>query len=242
MVCGIYQDMADDGKCLPPYPKLSPRLYSVVEIALRKAWEIVTADRNAAAIWKTADEDSLTLMVFEVLKDTLWQKRIIPGFDSEIFSTINREPKIRNCDGMHPDKMPDLLIEFREIPTNVRASQYGIYIECKPVDACHSVARHYCAKGIHRFLVGDYAWAMQDALMVGYASTSRSMEKHLVPKMVGYPPDHFTSSAKACRSNRSKEDSVAEQTLITTHSRNFVYQETGEASPEITLRHLWLKR
>ena len=31
-------------------------------------------------------------------------------------------------------------------------------------------------------------------------------------------------------------------TIVSRHRRNFHYRETGETAPEITLRHLWLRR
>lgn len=241
MRCDIYQDLVADTLRSPPYPKISARVYAVVELALKEAWSIVTADRSPTAPWRTAREDSLTLMLFEVLKDTIWQQQKVPGFNNEIFSGIQREPKVRNFDGKHPDKMPDLLIEFREIPSEVRASQYGIFIECKPVDATHSVHGHYCDKGIRRFLTGDYAWAMQDALMVAYASDKRTIREHLWPHVTTTTPAPFTSSALPVPCRHSKEDSLAGQTFVTTHPREFNYLETGAAAPEITLRHLWLK-
>jgi hypothetical protein len=50
-------------------------------------------------------------------------------------------------------------------------------VECKPVDRNHPISSCYCKKGLVRFVNGDYAWAMQDALMVGYATERYSFTK-----------------------------------------------------------------
>ena len=41
----------------------------------------------------------------------------------------------------------------------------------------------YCDEGIHRFVRGDYAWAMQDAMMVGYVRDGYTIASHLAPAM-----------------------------------------------------------
>ena len=43
-------------------------------------------------------------------------------------------------------------------PQRVRPSQYGIFIECKPVDVDHPLVAHYCDKGILRFVRGRLCW------------------------------------------------------------------------------------
>ena len=40
----------------------------------------------------------------------------------------------------------------------------------------------------------------------------------------------------------SKADSVSEAAHVSKHGRTFKYQETKQAAPAITIRHLWLKR
>lgn len=226
----------------PPHEKLSPRLFWVVEAALRKAWEIVTTDRAPGAAWRTAKEDDLTLLVLETLADTVWHRKMIEGFDNKVFSTPNREAKIRNFDGHKPDKMPDLLIQFVNPPSNAKPSQFGIFIECKPVDAAHAVGTHYCGKGILRFIQGDYAWAMQEGIMLAYAASGYDIAKKLCPHVTASARGSFASSTTVGRCPKSVVDPIAEQTLISTHPRTFNYFENRKAAPPIELRHIWLKR
>jgi hypothetical protein len=240
---GMYTATQD--QWAPPHEELSPRLFWIVEAALRKAWEILTSDSAPAAGWRIAKEDDLTLELFEVLKDIVWQRKMIPGFNNTVFSTINREPKVRNYNREHPDKMPDLLIEFADIPSNVRASQAGIFIECKPVDIDHPVGTHYLGKGIARFVNGDYAWWMRDAIMLGYAAEGYTIEKKLIPRLSPKSKaakDAFTTAEDPVCCPQSISVSSSEKTWISKHFRTFTYCETHRAAPEITLRHVWLRR
>ena len=231
------------GRVTLPHPKISLRVHLVIESSIRKAWELVTTQPRAEFNYKTAKEDPLTLELFERLKDQVFNKGLINGFDRSIFSSINREPKVRNFDRSHPDKMPDLLIEFIDCPADGIPSQHGLFIECKPVDAAHSVGSEYCDKGLIRFIRGDYAWAMQNSMMLGYAAPTHSIAdkfpKALNSKKRKYPLNVLT---KPTPSLHSQTDSIAQVVVTTTHQRDFRYVETSNKAEAISIRHLWLKR
>lgn len=226
----------------PPHAKLSPRLFWVVEAALRKAWEMVTSDTAATAAWRTELEDKLTLRLMETLTDTVWHRRVIPGFDNAVFSTPNREAKVRNFNGCRPDKMPDLWLQFASIPSDAKPSQFGIFIECKPVDNAHPVGTHYCGKGIIRFIQGDYAWAMQEGIMLAYAASGYDTERKLLPHISAKKSGQYAATENPVRCPKSSEDCLAERSLISTHKRDFAYCENRRRAPNIKLRHIWLKR
>ena len=48
------------------------------------------------------------------------------------------------------------------------SSQDALFVECKLVGKAHPVGSFYCNKGISRFVDGDYGWAMQEGMMLGY--------------------------------------------------------------------------
>jgi hypothetical protein len=131
-----------------------------------------------------------------------------------------------------------MMVELVDRPEGVRPSQDGIFVECKPVDAAHPLPACYCDEGIHRFVCGDYAWAMTEAMMVGYANSDEVPADKIGPaldarKDVVLPID----VAIACP-HSPKEQAVA----ITKHHRSFSYLENGQQAPDISLRHLWLCR
>ncbi len=104
-----------------------------------------------------------------MLLDDIYDSGQVEGFDSTLISKGTREEKIRNFNGEHLDKMPDMV--FGIIGRHVfMRTQDGIFVECKPIDASHTAGVHYCDKGIIRFVRGDYAWCLVSALMVGYAA------------------------------------------------------------------------
>ena len=168
----------DDGIRLP-HPPLSLRSHLVIEAALCAAWELMTNRGRLGFDLQTANEDTITLELHERLYDEIFNKGVVAGFDSDVFASVHREPKVRNFNGSHPDKMPDLFVDFIDRPAGVMNSQHGLFIECKPVDRKHPAGSAYCDEGLIRFVRGDYAWAMQSAMMVGYARDGYS----LVPKL-----------------------------------------------------------
>ena len=64
--------------------------------------------------------------------------------------------------------MPDLVFNLKRNHQSVLSSQDRVFIECKCIDKDKPLGTYYCKKGINRFITGDYAWAMQEALMVAY--------------------------------------------------------------------------
>jgi hypothetical protein len=165
----------------------------------------------------------------------------VDGFDRELFTTVTRETKLRTFDGRSLDKMPDLLVGLVGRDSFRPRSQDWLFIECKPVDVDHAVGTHYCDKGLIRFVKGEYAWAMQEAMMVGYAREGYTIALKLEEALrkrgdniptVGYP--------RTCP--RSKTTQFSEAVQISTHGRTFHYVETGTAAPPIIIRHLWLMR
>src|ERR1039457_5375387 len=237
MAVGFYDDL---GWHVLPYPRISLPVLLVVENALCAAWELLRIDARAGFNLLTASEDAITLELHEALFDRVFNSGVVEGFDSGLFATVEREPKIRSYDYGHLDKMPDLLVLLVGRPPGVRNTQDGLFIECKPVDSKHAVRGHYCDKGLIRFVQGDYAWAMPNAMMVGYAKEGYTVSAKLIPTLQGWPPGGPNSVPRACP--HSKGSSISEVVHLTKHARRFQYLETKQPAPEITIRHLWLRR
>ena len=164
---------------------------------------------------------------------------VVPGFTPDVFC-VSREAKYSSFDGTHLEKMPDL--HFRVLRNEVSLpSEDGLFVECKPVDREHPAGRDYCNKGIIRFVNGDYAWALSEAMMVGYASPGYSLPDKLSDAI------SQRKTALKTRGNAEKCDDCAasgycQHSHITVHERDFVYPQTNSRAPRITLRHVWLNR
>jgi hypothetical protein len=74
----------------------------------------------------------------------------------------------------------------RELPDPgpvVESAHDALFVECKRVDKTHAAGSKYCEDGLCRFVDGDYAWAMEEGLMLGYSRHGRTIAKHLLPVM-----------------------------------------------------------
>ena len=233
---GFYRD-----EVVLPHKPLPLAVFLVVEEALRISWGRLKAHPHPRHDIPTATEDEVTHDFYEVVYDEVFSKGIVEGFDEEHFTVVTREKKVRNYDGTNLDKMPDMLVGIAGRNDVYRNSQDWLFIECKPVDANHTVGVHYGAKGIARFIRGDYAWAMTSALMVGYASLGYTIDPKLI-ETLEVRAEEFKVRRKPVPCRRSPAVSYAEKVHITQHERTFDYVETGQPAPPIKLRHLWLSR
>ncbi len=223
-----------------PHPPIRLAYLLVVVEALVKAWEILRERPRTGFDLLAAQENTVTSELREVLCDIVLNCDLVPGFNRKLF-VVNREPKFSTFDRGCPDKMPDLCINLIDRPQVRVLSHDGLFIECKPVDADHSVGKHYCGMGMIRFVNGDYAWAMQEAMMVGYVrgdyKISPKLEVALKDRADTIPTDSYPQCCP-----HSKATQFSEPIHVSIHGRAFTYLETNTAAPPIAIRHLWLRR
>ena len=217
-----------------PHPKIPQRTILLLCQVIKRAWRLLEEMPPSNFILQSADEDTITQVLTEIIENRLRKNGDVDGFNRALFGKVTREPKITNVDKKHPDKMPDIFFDLKRDQLPVLSDQDGLFVECKPVDRKHPILSCYCQKGLVRFVNGDYAWAMQDALMVGYAKESYSFKK-LASVLEGGKKsaplrtiDHFVVVAHAIyRSN---------------HKRGFEWPESRGQACEISVAHLWLPR
>jgi hypothetical protein len=239
MAYGFYRDEAAE----LPHKPIPLAIFLVAEEALRVAWQRLKGRKPSRIDIQTATENKVTHDFYEVICDEVFNKGLVDGFDTERFIIVPREGKFRSFDGSHLDKMPDLIIGVTGRDP-YRRSQDWLFIECKPVDAHHTVGVHYGAKGIARFIRGDYAWAMTSALMVGYTSPGYTIKPKLVETLasIGGRGKEFEVLQVPKPCGKSTATAFAERVHSTKHGRTFCYVENGKQAPPIKLRHLWLSR
>jgi len=223
-----------------PHPAISLAVFLVVENGIRATWDLMrNKPRNGFDLLR-ADEDTVTHELYERLYDEVFGKNIVDGFGRELLTAVSRESKLRTYNGASLDKMPDLLFGLADRPGVFRRTQDWLFVECKPVDPNHSLATHYCGKGIIRFVRGEYAWAMTSALMIGYARNGYTISPRLSEALKKSATIQTLDYPHRCRKSTSGPN--AEIVQITSHSRMFTYVETNNAAGAIMIRHLWLKR
>lgn len=219
------------------YPKATLR---IVERAIAEAWRIIRDHPQGDFDIQTADEDRITLELTNCLMDNVLVSGVVDGFTDDLF-VVGREGKFPSFDGAHLDKMPDLNIWIkRDVPQSLPSND-RLFVECKPVGRDHPVGVAYCNKGIARFVNGEYAWALTQGMMVGYASPGYTLPGKLRDAIgTRCAALRTTGNVQACPKGQAQ--GYTQQVCVTVHRRGFRYPHMRTKVPDITLRHLWLNR
>lgn len=225
-----------------PHPRLGLPVILIIRRVLLRAFELLREQHyNLAA----ATEDQVTAALRSTIENRLRQSGEVSGFNRRSFETVIRQGQWANCDGTRLTKTPDLFFKLRddELESRPVLSEFeGLFIEAKPVDSTHSAGSKYCDDGLIRFVRGDYAWAMQEAMMLAYVRDGRTIAGHLIPEMA--KADRLTSLGtvlppEACRAPSAAACSEAEAVHISQHRRNFPWPDGKGAASDITVYHLW---
>ena len=215
-----------------PHPQIPQRTVLLICKVIKRAWQLLEEMPPSNFILLSADENTISQMLKEIIENQLRKNGEVDGFNCALFGKVIREPKIPNVDKKHPDKMPDIFFDLRRDQLAILSDQDGLFVECKPVDHKHSILSCYCKKGLLRFVNGDYAWAMQDALMVGYVKEPYSFKK------LASVLDDGKKSAALKTTNHSAVD---EHTIYcSSHNRDFEWPENRGHACSISVAHLWL--
>ena len=215
-----------------PHPRINERVILLVCKVLKTAWQLLEDNPPSGFSFHCANEDAITENLVGVIESRLRKNGEIKGFNSVLFGRVVREPKITNYNKTHPDKMPDMFFDLKRETLPILSEQDGLFVECKPVDSAHPVYSCYCKEGLIRFVKGDYAWAMQQALMVGYAKAPYSYQ-HLDSTLTTRSLNAELNTLK----HGQREDIKLYRSV---HDRPFQWiNKQGRACP-ITISHLWL--
>ena len=208
-----------------------------IEDAIRHAWQRVRASPSWAAL-AAAGEVQLSVRLQEELNAMLdAHPAPVPGWDGDVFQDVVRGAEICDFSGQKLEKRPDLTFRLcgrvRELGNR---SYRGLFVECKVVDATHSVHR-YCAEGLERFLCGDYAWAMPEGMMLGYVRGAHTVPGTLTPHLAERKAQYLVRRAPR---RRRGEAHVAWPVFVSLHGRRFKLPSVAQPVP-IEVGHLWLE-
>jgi hypothetical protein len=225
-----------------PHPRLGLPVVLFIRRVLLRAFEKL---RDRGFPLATEREDRVTEQLFNIIENDLRQTDEIKGFNSAFYDRVVRHAQVTNYNGQKPAKTPDLSFKLRyadTAPRPVISSHDALFIECKPVDADHPVGSAYCDDGLIRFVNGDYAWAMQEGMMLGYARDGRTIAKHLIPAMSELPRTNglrTTSLPTPSSAPGAAACPEAEAVSISRHRRGFSWPHGKGPATDITLYHLW---
>lgn len=154
----------------------------------------------------------------------------------DVVHSVQRGRESMSYNGGKLEKRPDVSLVFLRGNRN-----FPMVFECKIIDKKNNkTVDLYCKKGINRFVVGEYAWASRQAVMLGYIRDGSTVRDHLVPHLADRAklvPDPFQTiklpelSSKGLPHVHNSE-----------HGRSFKYisSESGQGPGAIILYHLWL--
>jgi hypothetical protein len=222
-----------------PYP-LPDTVITLVIRAIDAAWRYLLAMENIDLAACNEDEIS------ELLRGVLEEGRsgvhpLMEGFDARVFSAVERCASLSNYNGRKINKAPDIIIRLQQPRAGIYEPLYGIFVESKIVDRGRSFCKEYCKDGLQRFVDGDYAWTMRDAVMAAYVRIRKP-----------YPD----SLAKCLSVSTGKKDpyhtrqpptpttlTIASGPVCTTrHHRPWRFHDTDHDPGPIRLWHLWLQK
>ncbi len=220
-----------------PHPDIDDSIKILVEQVLFHAWNILLKNQEQYKITLSSSlENEITNSLYKIIGERLTQEDI-EGFNENIFETPIRDGKIENYNGQIIDKMPDLTFRIKNRGKNVGISNKiydGIFIECKPVDAKHTIGSKYCADGLIRFVNGDYAWTMPCGMILAYAKANYKKPQDL-KKFLNDKKYQTISNIKLI----SEKNNHGEAVFQSNHERIFEYPETKTLPGNIQIRHLW---
>lgn len=225
-----------------PHPRLGLPVILLLRRVLLKAFEKL---RGRGFPLATEREDRITEQLFNVIENDLRQTGEVNGFNSTLYDRVVRHAEVTNYNGQKLAKTPDLSFKLRHAETEPRpvvSSHDALFVECKPVDADHAAGSAYCDNGLIRFVNGEYAWAMQDAMMLAYVRKGRSIAGHLVPAMAASarkPTLALVQQLQLCVESGAAACAEAEAIYLSRHRRAFTWRDGKGPATEITVYHLW---
>lgn len=225
-----------------PHPRLGLPVILLIRRVLLRAFELLREQGFNLAV---ATQDEVTAALRSTIENRPRQTGEVSGFNKRYFDFVVRQGQWQNFNGTVLTKTPDLFFKLRD-DENARdrvLSEFdGLFIEAKPMDSTHPAGSKYCDDGLIRFVRGDYAWAMPEAMMLAYTRDDRTILGHLIPAMG--EADRMISLAtihlpQACRVTAASDCPEAEAVHISHHRRNFQWPHGKGSATDITVYHLW---
>ncbi|MCP3997061.1 MAG: hypothetical protein GY722_18675 [bacterium] len=224
-----------------PHPRLGLAVVLLIRRVLVRSFEILLERSFSLALMK---EDEITAALRGIIESDLRQKGGVSGFSRRTYEVVTRGGQVENYDFTRLCKAPDLCFKLRndeEEPRPVLSVHDALFVECKPVDKDHGVGSRYCELGLRRFVDGDYAWAMEEGLMLGYAR-GRTITEDLIPEMQKPSRLEQLKTAELPRPialAAAAAQDKAEALHLSRHRRGFPWVADKGPATEILIYHSW---
>jgi hypothetical protein len=214
-----------------PLIALASEHLEVMAEVIGGAWQDLLASQAETLATGTEPEvNALLATRLNALLDEhpLWQ---------QLVRSVSRGSEVASFDGSHLEKRPDLSIHL-----SGRNPSFPLMVECKIVDAVSQRGVDtYCASGLRRFLVGEYAWAAQEGFMLAYVRDGSSIAHTLAPflqQSQSASPPPYAVEQMPCPVALENLDGAHSK-----HSRAFKYLVDAPLNQKpgaISVWHLWM--
>jgi len=217
-------DALTRGKQLP-LPEIDPAILEIIAECLRFAYREIV--KNSATVI-SCDEAEITALLETEINEQIGQDIFL----TQLVMNAVRGKESISFDGSHIEKRPDISIYLTG-----RERNFPLIVEAKILDAkTDKTIKMYCENGLHRFLVGDYAWASQEAFMLAYVRDSSTIHGKLTPLLCKETKRYAVQALPVTTNDCS---SLAQSQ----HARAFTYPTkipSQNVPGSITVWHLWL--
>ncbi|WP_434704622.1 hypothetical protein J3P85_01235 [Pseudomonas sp. Z1-12] len=217
------------GQKLPLDPIANIHLDIIFE-TLSRVWDQLKFEKNQILAHGSETE------INAIMESRLNNLCTIDPFWSQLVTSVVRGKESLSYDGSHLEKRPDLSIFLTG-----KHPSFPIVVECKIIDSTSGKGVDlYCKNGISRFVVGEYAWANREAVLIAYTRDSSTIDEHLTQILESgtqRKPDPWQTHRLPARPTTFRSAVSSSH-----HSRNFIYSKSISVTPPgaIALWHLWL--
>ena len=226
----------------PPYKPFSRLELLVLERTLRHAWKCAAKYPDWHEKSFEGDEEPISAAIAETLDVLNMQcdEQVLKL--AEIFDPVpefEAHRQSHDYNGQIPNKRSDFIFR-RQYKPGISRLYDGLVVEAKIVGDGRAM-HNYCAKGLIRFVNGEYAWRMTQAFMVAYV---RDSNMKLPGTLSGYLKRHGKNTEYGIDELPKPNPQSRGLTRVhtTVHHRNWHYRARyGGGSPgDIEVFHLWL--
>ena len=217
--------------------KLPSNAVEVIARAIRHAWAMICDDPEkhlAPPAPGNPEEDIYSDALKELLVGMLTNPdESVPGFSDQIFSDVLRGANVARYDLTSINKQPDLFVRVAANDPSQLGSYYGLFIEAKVIRPSKGVA-NYTDEGTQRFVDGEYAWIMEDAMMIAYQVPPGQPIKKLGDRLA----KSTTLAALEVDGKLLRVKPTASICAVSVHVRGWHHQD-GTAPGDIRVWHVW---
>lgn len=216
-----------------PFPAWSQKNIRLVEQAIVSAWKYLVQDPGAKSILNTGKEVEISLKLIETLERIL-NADLLKGFTGRRFCPPSRGQELEDVTGKRLEMRPDLT--FQLVSSQPYTQHNSLFFECKRISP-KRLASAYVNEGLIKFCDQRYAWGMPHAGMLAYVQNLSPAPQANIELEKHWAKNPTSPAVPLC--DMVVESSGSISVTVTKHKRHLPLPN-GNASGDITLRHIWL--